>query len=44
VIARGDEAPIRPGSQVRLARAVTLEFLSSAVAPTPAMGETYTVD
>jgi class 3 adenylate cyclase len=44
VVTKGAEAVIRPGSQVRVARAATLEFLSRTVAPTPTMGETYTVD
>jgi class 3 adenylate cyclase len=44
VIAKGAEAAIRPGSQVRVARAATVEFLSRAVALTPGMGETSLVD
>ncbi len=44
LVTKGAEAAIRPGSQVRVARAATLEFLSRTAAPTPAMGETYAVD
>jgi class 3 adenylate cyclase len=43
VIAKGSEAPIRPGTRVRVARAATLEFLSRAPA-TPGIGETSTID
>jgi class 3 adenylate cyclase len=44
VVEKGGEVPIRPGSRVRVARAATLEFLSRAPAPAPALGETSTID
>jgi class 3 adenylate cyclase len=44
VIAKGAEALIRPGSQVRVARAATLQFFSREMTPTPAMGETSSVE
>lgn len=44
LVAKGAEAPVRPGTRVRVARAATLEFVSTAPPQIPTMGETSTVE